>query len=296
MKTIFFASLPLTLLVAEVQTTDTKLNLNALISQFEEKENTLKRHINLSGKQRMLTQRMTKLAIQIDKNIHKQNSMTTLEHISKLYNTTLKGFKYGDKTLGLDKATHNTIINKITEIEKTWQPFSTHIQAILENKHTKESLDYIVAHNENLLKLSDQLVQGYESINTSKDYLEKIHLHIINIAGRQRMLTQKMSKEKLLTLGEDTTYASKLKETIVLFDTSLHHLIEGNKTQNILAPSNTKIITQLNTVLTLWKELKPLYVTTNVSMKDLATLIIKNPILLQEMDAMVHLAETELEY
>jgi transcriptional regulator with XRE-family HTH domain len=277
-----------------------KLDFNALITEFVAKENTLKRHINLSGKQRMLTQRMTKLAIQIEHNIHKKESITTLKKISKLYDTTLKGFKNGDDSLGLSKATDSSILEQISTIEALWKPFYKEVQILSSGKETqkvtKEATQYMIQNNEKLLKASDTLVQRYEAINSSKDYLEKIRLHMINVAGRQRMLTQKMTKEKLLTLHGDKTNLPKLQKSIALFDTSLQALMHGDKAQDILMPSNNKVINQLNIVSTLWSELKPLYEKENLTEAEVESIISKNPQLLKEMNSMVELSETALEY
>ena len=44
----------------------------SLISSFMSNSNILKKRVNLSGRQRMLTQRMTKLAILVSSNINKK--------------------------------------------------------------------------------------------------------------------------------------------------------------------------------------------------------------------------------
>jgi len=140
------------------------------------------------------------------------------------------------------------------------------------------------------------LVKRYEASNSSSNYLEKARLRVVNVAGRQRMLTQKMTKEKLLLLKGKKEYASKLEGTIKLFDTSLIALIKGDKSQNISKPTNEKITNQLAVVSKLWNQLKPLYEKKKNSAKELAIIISKNTTLLKEMNAMVQMAEKELEY
>ena len=77
---------------------------------------------------------------------------------------------------------------------------------------------------------------------------------VINIAGRQRMLSQKMSKEAMtikagLAVGKSRT---SLKETHDLFDSSLNGLINGNSSMHLPPTSNAKILTQLRKVESLW--------------------------------------------
>jgi len=73
-------------------------------------------------------------------------------------------------------------------------------------------------------------------------------------------------------------------------------LTNGNLKENILKPTNDKIIKQLDTVNKIWNRLKPLYEKDNLSKRELNILIKKNPILLKEMNTMVKMAEVEMEY
>jgi hypothetical protein len=295
-KTLFLLMLPLTLLVADSPISTTQLDFSSLVNDFMEEGNVLKKTINLSGKQRMLTQLMAKLALQVDVNIKKDESLKRLKKISDLYDNMLKAFKEGNSDLGIKKTTNAKVIKQIRLVEKAWNPFYKEVNQLIEGKNSKEALTYIVEKNEDLLKVSNDLVKVFESTNSSENYLEKARLHIVNVAGRQRMLTQKMTKEKLLILKGEKKYDSKLKETVALFDDSLTALIKGDSKKMISKPSNEKIIAQLKVVSKLWSELKPLYEKKKNSAKELATIVTKNPLLLKEMNSMVKMAEKEVEY
>ena len=78
---------------------------------------------------------------------------------------------------------------------------------------------------------------------------------VINIAGRQRMLSQKMSKEAM-TIKADLSVAkcrASLKETHDLFDTSLKGLINGNNNMHLPPTQNPEILSQMHKVESLWK-------------------------------------------
>ena len=296
-KTLLLFILPVTVLVAEAPKTTTQLDFSSLVNDFIEEDNILKKTINLSGKERMLTQKMTKLALQSTLNIQKDESRKALKKVADLYAKTLTGFKNGDSDLGLEATTNKKVKEQIAVVEKAWKPFYEAVNKIVEGKDKDgKALDYVVKNNEKLLKLSNNLVEAYESSNTSINYLEKARLHLVNVAGRQRMLTQKMTKEKLLLLKGENSYAPKLAKSVKLFDSSLTALIKGDKSQNITKPTNEKIIKQLKVVSKLWEELKPLYEKKKNSPKELATIITKNETLLKEMNAMVKMAEKEAEY
>ena len=295
-KSILLLMLPMTILVADNSKPVGQLDFSSLVNDFMEEGNALKKTINLSGKQRMLTQRMSKLAIQISLNVQKSASIKKLEKFSALYAKTLAAFKNGDDDLGISKATNAKVVEQIAIVEEVWKPFEKHINIIISGKDDGKSLAYVILNNEKVLALSNELVQRYEASNTSSNYLEKARLRVVNVAGRQRMLTQKMTKEKLLLLKGKKEYSKKLDTTIKLFDTSLIALIKGDKKQNISKPTNEKIISQLKVVSEMWSKLKPLYIKKKNSAKELAQIIAKNPTLLKEMNAMVQMSEKEVEY
>lgn len=285
---VLLAFLPTTLLFANSQ-----LDFSSLVDEFMNESNALKKTINLSGKQRMLTQRISKLALQSDLGIQKKVSNVKLKESASFYDATLKILRQGDSDLGILKPSNKKVLEEITLVEKEWALFYTAIQNL---KSDGKALNYIVENNEKLLKLSDDLVKAYEASNNSKNYLEKVRLSVLNIAGRERMLTQKMTKEKLLILKGNNSYKDKLVKTIELFDVSLIALIKGSKSQHIMKPSNEKIIKQLKKISKLWDTLKPLYLKGKNSTSEWTSIITQNTILLQEMNDMVLLAEKELEY
>jgi len=77
---------------------------------------------------------------------------------------------------------------------------------------------------------------------------------VINTAGRQRMLSQKMSKEAMTVKAGLSIEKSRaaLADTHDLFDTSLNALIDGNSTMNIPPTKDPEILSQLRKVEGLW--------------------------------------------
>ncbi|MDX2480619.1 MAG: methyl-accepting chemotaxis protein [Desulfuromusa sp.] len=120
--------------------------------------------------------------------------------------------------------------------------------------------------------------------------------NVINIAGRQRMLSQKMSKEAMTIgagLSVETTRAS-LKETSDLFNSSLQGLINGNSSMHLPPTSAPEILTQMRKVESLWKDFSTqVQILTNASSNQESIsqatekIIVKNIPLLQEMNKAV---------
>lgn len=114
---------------------------------------------------------------------------------------------------------------------------------------------------------------------------------IINIAGKQRMLTQKMSKEIFYIKYKQSTDFRELNSAIDLFDNNLHDLIKGNSAKGIYLPQNTKIKTKLEEVNSLWipfrSEVEKIRKAVAFIKNDLETLTGRTTSLLSESDKVV---------
>nr|MBF0223425.1 type IV pili methyl-accepting chemotaxis transducer N-terminal domain-containing protein [Desulfobulbaceae bacterium] len=81
----------------------------------------------------------------------------------------------------------------------------------------------------------------------------------INLAGRQRMLSQKMSKEIFIystAVGEAERKSARsdAEKTAALFDTTLNGLLNGDKSQGLAAVDNAETKRKLLEVQAMWKE------------------------------------------
>jgi methyl-accepting chemotaxis protein len=72
----------------------------------------------------------------------------------------------------------------------------------------------------------------------------------INIAGRQRMLSQRLAKEVLL-VNYGIEQSTAVNNTIRSFETSMGMLLNGDKARGISAPMNREIQKQLEKVSTI---------------------------------------------
>ncbi len=79
---------------------------------------------------------------------------------------------------------------------------------------------------------------------------------VINIAGKERMLSQKISKEIFLLLRVENSNTYSLKEATEEFNDNLKDLIGGNEKRDIYPPPTKDIKEQLNRVKEIWKDFK----------------------------------------
>lgn len=74
----------------------------------------------------------------------------------------------------------------------------------------------------------------------------------INVAGRQRMLSQRLAKEAML-VAQQIENREVLQKTIDLFEQSHHMLLEGDVEKGVNAITNEAILQQMDVVHELWE-------------------------------------------
>ncbi|WAG79437.1 methyl-accepting chemotaxis protein [Metapseudomonas furukawaii] len=113
----------------------------------------------------------------------------------------------------------------------------------------------------------------------------------INVAGAQRMLSQKMTKEALL-LRQGAIPRATLDATIAQFDQAHRDLLQGNPARNISALQEPAIARQMRQVGQLWAAFRPQL---ERGEGDLATLESASLNLLREMNKAVGLMAAHAE-
>jgi nitrate/nitrite-specific signal transduction histidine kinase len=88
----------------------------------------------------------------------------------------------------------------------------------------------------------------------------------VNLAGRQRMLSQKMTKETLnFIISQDSKHSQEQQKTIATLEKSLDALVSGGELEvsgrkvTIKASKNETIVLKLEEASKYWQQVKPLY-------------------------------------
>ena len=274
------------------------LKLNSIVDNFLSQTNANKALINRVGKQRLLTQKIAKLAIDCNLNLVKNRCLKLQKGVSS-FNKTLLALKVGNKNMQIEPLQSAEAKEELLKIKKLWIPYAKSAIKV-QNSGGKDlkSIEYILNHNKELLEESDKLVKILIKENSKNlDYIEKEQLHIINIAGKERMLIPKMVKEYLAQFVYNlSSYNNLYRKTMSEFETSLNGLINGDSKLYLPKVTNPKIKTQLVKVQKLWFKIKPIFARESKKKKDLKLLLSVNPILLKEMNKAVELIESETEY
>ena len=246
--------------------------------------------INLSGKQRMLTQKMSKEVLLVALDIDKEANLKNLKATHDLFDKTLKGLKDGDASLGLDATKKPKIKKQLDKVAGLWADFSKPIQGVISaGSASADQVGAVASNNINLLKEMNKAVKFYETDAAGKDVNPALAV-AINLSGKQRMLTQKMTKEYLLVLNGTDADANKenLKGTVGLFDKTLNGLIAGDDSLGLPAAPNDEIKAQLEKVKGMWAGFKSQIEAGESAKQQVAN---DNLPLLKEMNAAVQMYE-----
>lgn len=218
--------------------------------------------INLAGRQRMLSQKLTKELLLVALDLNKDTNLQNAAATATLFDSTLKALRHGDAALGLPPTENAPILRQLDTVAATWSEYHKVVEAVLEARAlAPEQVARIAELNLPLLEEMDRCVKLFEQQASSGTMAEKPALAVaINLAGRQRMLSQRMSKEYLLlALGhqsEDTR--RQLAETVALFTRTLQGLRDGDEKLGLSAAVNTpEVVAQLEVVAKCWQGLEP---------------------------------------
>lgn len=259
--------------------------------------------LNLSGKQRMLSQKMSKEIMLVALDVDKDANLASLEQTSALFDKTLKGLRNGSDELRLPPTSSGRILRQLDKIDGIWAAFYPVVQGVIAAKSaTRDQVAKIAEMNLPLLKEMNKAVGLYEKDAKAGGLKAAPGLAAtINLSGKQRMLTQKMSKEFLLVAYGHQQEDNKLSllETYSLFERTLKGLRDGDDTLGLPGTKPQAIRDQLAVVNGLWAKFKPIveygadFKTGDIAMDKVQELAKTNLPLLAEMNKAVGMYEKE---
>ncbi len=179
--------------------------------------------INIAGKQRMLTQRISKNVFYLYHN--NKHSFSELDNATQEFIYNLKSLKDGNSLLGIEKAPTTAISNQISKVEILWSNFYSNIlkiKELLENRNEtnqkvlKNLVDTIYETNNNLLNEVDVIVSLYTTYAEKKtnsikyfQYIFALMIILLVIYSFYQLKAMEENAKKFLELSK------KLKEETI---------------------------------------------------------------------------------
>lgn len=197
--------------------------------------------INIAGRQRMLSQKITKLALQIDISdspFEKSEARNELRESLELWETCHRGLQVGNEELGLPGYNSQTVTVLYAQLEPSFQAIRQAVTTILSADLDEQdgpgitpSLDVILANEREFLAGMDQIVYTYDqeaesrvaSLKRVERGLLLITLIVLLFEGLfifrpavsqiQRMVTRLRENAEALETAKDSAEAANQEKT-----------------------------------------------------------------------------------
>lgn len=214
--------------------------------------------INFSGKLRMLSQRVPSAACHLSAGIDPEGSRALLASAKTEFHDILKALEFGSAELNVNGAeTRRKTLVKVHALKEQWAPYEASVDQLLAGNGDAAQIKTLLSDSMTVLGAAKLLVAEISAQYSNPAEMTQSSAMVIDIAGRQRMLTQKMAKEACAAWsGLSDTAAGDLAGTMKIFETSLSALINGMPEAGIKKPSNTTIAAGLTTVYQDWMSVK----------------------------------------
>lgn len=215
--------------------------------------------INNAGKLRMLSQRIPAAACTLNAGIAIDDSRAVLEGALAEYERILAALVHGDDEMGIygpeERVRTLRIIQEIHSEKAKIEPI---LAATLDGTSSAADIQTLAQTSGTLLDLAKMLtteITGSYSLPVSMRQADAL---AIDIAGRQRMLTQKLSKEVCQVMSGIDASSSRQNAngTAEVFETTLNALRNGMPAVGLEKPANDEIADGLEGVMANWMAVK----------------------------------------
>jgi nitrate/nitrite-specific signal transduction histidine kinase len=217
--------------------------------------------INFSGKLRMLSQRVPAAACYVQAGIDTADTTALLLAASDEFEMITAALEFGNPDIGIigaeERRKTQVGLGKLNEL---WAPVGELARSTAAGGATVEDITSIAEHSVPLLDMAKTMVTVIVGEYAQPAAVLQSDAMLIDIAGRQRMLAQRMSKNVcLIAAGINVEVATaELQVASETFHTSLMALKTGMPAAGIMPPPNDDIANGLDAVIATWVEVQPI--------------------------------------
>ena len=215
--------------------------------------------ILLAGQLRTLTQQVAAASCAIVSGVDVDEAYNVMEQATTNFDRYIVALRDGDEAMQIHGPEQNARISKdIEHVQQEWLAIHGAVDAVLADRNDVDAAHEIDDHNMQLLELTTVL-----STDVSGRYADPYEVSardalLIEIAGRQLMLTQRMAKDSCEIWSGYNSEAAKidLAATMEVFESSLTALRFGLDAVGVIPAPNDVIRDDLDTLLARWDVIK----------------------------------------
>jgi len=233
--------------------------VKAVAQDVEVTSESVATRIDVAGRQRMLAERMAAEFCYARSQVDTFESLDELKGGLDLFHGTHTAIKRGDNDAGLFAETNASLLKSWNQVNLLWVPLKGLYEQIIGGEFVSEE-DFALANGltVEVRARANDMVARMRSV-----YAEELggdgfgDALLIDLYGRQRMLSQKLSKEVCLAAAGyqlDETLP-ELEATLKLFERSLGAFIEGLPVAGVPKPPTEEIASQLALANDAWSKI-----------------------------------------
>ena len=215
----------------------------ALANGFTEDVGSSER-VNFSGQLGTLSERITAAACNLSAGIATIESQAVL-NISTFHFTRInRALLEGNRGMGiLGEESRPRTLRAISELNAKWEPLRDMANATPVGAQDRAYVENLANQSEPVQEEAKILVSEITGQYADPAVLQHADAMLLEIAGRQRMLANRISKDVCLIASDvnNDTALAQLNESIQLFDVSLQALQNGMETVGIRPPPTEQI-------------------------------------------------------
>ena len=252
-----------TLILALIFGAVNTLEISAAHAENESTEvlhDNAEQRINFSGKLRMLSQRIPSATCHLAQDVDPTAATALLSASIAEFEEILTALEVGDTDLNIIvPETNRRTLEAIDVLRSRWEPLRQAAEAVANGTASASDRAYVLNQNLQVLEAAQLLVGQLTRQYSNPNAMSMSSLLMIDISGRQRMLSQRMSKESCMIQSgiETAELRENLQNTMQVFENSLGALRDGMEDVGIQPPPNDKIASGLIQVAAEWESVKP---------------------------------------
>lgn len=226
---------------------------------FEENDGGPAR-INFSGKLRMLSQMIPAAACQAAGGYDPEYALGILGGATSEFDRIINALEFGDVDLGIPTDEQRRLtLAAIQDVRDNFVPIHALADDTIAGSVSDQQLGDALPHSMQLLGAAKSLVVEEVAQYSNPADMVQAESFLIDMAGRQRMLIQMMSKTACLAMTDYSADASRdgLASTMNTFGTTLGALQSGMESVGIRKPPTPAIEQGLAGVAEEWNAVQP---------------------------------------
>ncbi len=251
--------------------------------------------INISGRQRMLSQRIAKAVCLAARDPANGQQLREMAEVYALFKSSMKELTSGSAELRDQEA--QVVFDTAAQLASQYNAAIDEFAATFPTKQHQEKREAIYELSLPVLVALNDAVEYVEAQHRDGHLIRRGLATALNVSGRQRMLSQKMAKELCMIASGYKVQETRayLEGTIALFVSSHEGLKRDLIQMKLEQKDMTALSAQLGLIEQHWQELSKIYFRVSAggtpSSQDIKAIAIESKTLLSELDRAVQLYE-----